>query len=928
MELKVPSPKPVGPSPPDCASDPEEKELSDEDDDDRNHKHRRRDTRSQSLDRDSLDQVYTRPYRKRNKPFENGHSFRENDLAAKFERRRPGLSSFSRAPFDLNQRIRASQTFYGDPGPGRGRGRDSGSWNRDSRFSSVDIASQMVQPGSMAPGLFAGRGLSSVANSQNASWGAFGLIPGVPNGSLDTLHSFGLQGTLRPPLNASLNMGIARQRCRDFEERGFCLRGDMCPMEHGINRIVVEDVQSLSQFNLTVPLPSAPLLANPAGPGPLSSVGAPSTTLIGSKAGHSKGSKLGMTDDNLGLNGPYSDSAGAGGADGADLYDPDQPLWNNNGLETSSTLSALHTPNDETEPTMNDDFSDHHNVRLCDSADSDCPARSSGTADVSQSTSQSVWGRIGSSKHRSNVKERIDTTSDYLGNETKEDKEALPNFPGTSRRGKRIVDEDAGPKDSDAPTKVQSDTMRHIRKPSQKALRTLFVNGIPLKSNRRDSLLSHFLKFGEVVDIYIPLNSERAFVQFSKREEAEAALKAPDAVMGNRFIKLWWANRDSIRDDGTSTVSAPVTRVTSASVPSHPSVANKLKDNNFQSAAQKGNIVPAADVSFPASDHLTPIIANGPKVPPPFQKKIDSLEQLKEELRKKQEMLDQKRNDFRRKLDKLEKQAAGGKGEVVTEQAAKRLKVGVAADPAKAVARSSDAGGAVSSPRIEMMSDKNKTMENVVSQSPKSTTAMVLQESTSYKQQIRPLAPVGPPFLMNRYKLDNRPTTFRILPPLPAGFADVAVMKEHFSYYGDLSTVELEDGEVHDGNSVLDTQKNCSARLSFTTRRSAERAFLNGKCWQGHNLQFMWLVSSNSNNDSGNIEISPPDLKGSLDTDVQKEEKPALEVSQEATASGNGESENSERKSSVEHAELQEVSQPSPTALSGEEDSLKDNVVC
>ncbi|KAK3183620.1 hypothetical protein Dsin_030906 [Dipteronia sinensis] len=340
--------------------------------------------------------------------------------------------------------------------------------------------------------------------------------------------------------------------------------------------------------------------------------------------------------------------------------------------------------------------------------------------------------------------------------------------------------------------------------------------------------------------------------------------------MGNRFIKLWWANRDSIRDDGTSTVSAPVTRVTSASVPSHPSVANKLKDNNIQSAAQKGNIVPAADVSFPASDHPTPIIANGPKVPPPLQKKIDSLEQLKEELRKKQEMLDQKRNEFRRKLDKLEKQAAGGKGEVVTEQAAKRLKVAVAADPAKAVARSSDAGGAVSSPRIEMMSDKNKTMENVVSQSPKSTTAMVLQEL---------------------YKLQAADSSIS-----SSGFADVAVMKEHFSSYGDLSTVELEDGEVHDGNSVVDTQKNFSARISFTTRRSAERAFLNGKCWQGHNLQFMWLVSSNSNNDSGNIEISPPTLKESLDVDVQKEEKSAREVSQEATASGNGDSENSGEK--------------------------------
>jgi RNA-binding protein 26 len=42
-----------------------------------------------------------------------------------------------------------------------------------------------------------------------------------------------------------MGMGIraGRPRCPDFEERGFCLRGDLCPLEHGANRIVVEDVQ-------------------------------------------------------------------------------------------------------------------------------------------------------------------------------------------------------------------------------------------------------------------------------------------------------------------------------------------------------------------------------------------------------------------------------------------------------------------------------------------------------------------------------------------------------------------------------------------------------------------------------------------------------------------------------------------------------------
>lgn len=108
------------------------------------------------------------------------------------------------------------------------------------------------------------------------------------------------------------------------------------------------------------------------------------------------------------------------------------------------------------------------------------------------------------------------------------------------------------------------------------------------------------------------------------------------------------------------------------------------------------------------------------------------------------------------------------------EQAAKRPKVGVAADLAKGLGRSSDPGG-VASPHAEMMAEKNKIVDTVVSHSPKSSTAMVLHESASFKQHIRPLAPVGPPFFMNRYKLDNRPTTFRIVPPLPAGLADVSL---------------------------------------------------------------------------------------------------------------------------------------------------------
>ncbi|KAE8706261.1 zinc finger family protein [Hibiscus syriacus] len=943
MKVKVSSPELGGISPPDCISEPEEKEVSDEEDDDRNHKHRRRDTCSQPLERDSTDPLFTRPYRKRNKPFENGHNESqagetwknsnslplEKDLRPKFDRRFPGLSSLPRGHLDLNQRIRPNQTFSGDCGPGRGRGRDNSAWNQhDSRFNSVDISYQMVQPGSVAPGLFAGRGLLNLSNAQAPSWSAFGLMSRIPNGGLDTLHSIGLQGVLRPPMNSSLDMAIPRQCCRDFEERGFCLRGDMCPMEHGVNRIVVEDVQSLSQFNLPVTVPSAQILAKPAGPGPPPSGLPPSTTSMNSKGIHGKNNKSGITEDAVGLYGAYSGSTSANG----DLYDPDQPLWNNNGPEASAALTGLRSPKtNETEPLPNDDISDRPHDCLRDSADNELTIRSTG----SQSMNLSVGGRVGSSRSGIDTKDKIGPiTLDHPENETKEEQGAFPSSQDISCQVKQINSEDDGSKVMDSSLKPRID-FRSSRKVTQKALHTLFVNGIPQKCNKREALLSHFRKFGEVIDIYIPLNGERAFVQFSRREEAEAALKAPDAVMGNRFIKLWWANRDNIPVDGIKSGSGvPVNPrgITASAIPAQPA-ANRGKDNLLPVAqksnvffykTQKSNVVHCADT--PSLNSPKPVSMNGPQAPPPLQKTLDALEQMKEELRKKQEMLEQKRNNFWRQLDKLEKQSSVVKGDLLTEPAAKRQKVGIAADPAKAsIPGSSESGAPAAKPYFIGMTDKNKLTENGASQSPKPSTSMALQESTSSKQQSRKphlCALIRHPFPMNKYKLDNRPIAFRVIPPLPSGFADVAVLKEHFLRCGDLFSVELQDLENEDaGNTGSEPLKNCSALVTYSTRQSAERAYINGKCWQGHNLQFKWLTS-NSNPHSKETPSSTPEEP--LEADGQTEEKSACSVAQEvAAASGNGESGELDLESFVEHMESAEASERSPSPTSSMKESPK-----
>lgn len=119
-------------------------------------------------------------------------------------------------------------------------------------------------------------------------------------------------------------------------------------------------------------------------------------------------------------------------------------------------------------------------------------------------------------------------------------------------------------------------------------------------------------------------------------------------------------------------------------------------------------------------------------------------------------------------------QTTGQKAESETEQAAKRRKVGITGNTTVPYTqRSSDSVSGTESSHAEMI-DKKKA--SVFSESPKTNRNVVLQEVTCSKQlPVRPIASVDPPFLMNRYKLDNRSTVFRVLPPLPAGFENVSL---------------------------------------------------------------------------------------------------------------------------------------------------------
>lgn len=115
------------------------------------------------------------------------------------------------------------------------------------------------------------------------------------------------------------------------------------------------------------------------------------------------------------------------------------------------------------------------------------------------------------------------------------------------------------------------------------------------------------------------------------------------------------------------------------------------------------------------------------------------------------------------------------RGDLPSEHGAKRHKPATVADDGKAATpRSSECSTVVASPLAEVMSERDKSAENV-QQSSKQSTFVAPQEPLSSKHSVRPLAPAGASFVMNRFKLDNRPTMFKIIPPLPIGLANVSL---------------------------------------------------------------------------------------------------------------------------------------------------------
>ncbi|KAK7913173.1 hypothetical protein WMY93_013384 [Mugilogobius chulae] len=284
-----------------------------------------------------------------------------------------------------------------------------------------------------------------------------------------------------------------RKRCRDYDEKGFCMRGDMCPFDHGSDPVVVEDVNlpSILPFQPppipgvdppppgTLP-PSLPPVAGPPPPLPPlqpSGMDAPPNSITSSVPTIvTSGMRPSLPPGPPPIFNPELFDS--------DVYNPEAPSITNS-----------------SRPVYRHRNTQRPNLIGLTMGDVDQPPREKIPNNSMRIVMESDSRKRAAASHDGGI----------LSKKPWFDK---PNFNKANHHG------------------------YHKRGPFN-------------PSNTK------LLQFGTIVNLQVAFQNdpEGALIQFAAPEEAKRAMQSPEAVLNNRFIRVYWYREDS----GDQNVSPPAT---------------------------------------------------------------------------------------------------------------------------------------------------------------------------------------------------------------------------------------------------------------------------------------------------------------------------------------------------------------------------------
>ncbi|XP_046476145.1 RNA-binding protein 26 isoform X5 [Neodiprion pinetum] len=468
-------------------------------------RHDRRRTRSRS----------TSPLRSRIRdgPDTRDHRARFRNRSPTPLRSRSRSRSTDRKKVDRSERNEAARVERGDGSPG------GGTPTQDSNHGDVDMR------------------LSTTSQSIQ-SVVAVGANP--PNSQ---------SGTLQP-----------KRRCRDFDEKGYCMRGDLCPYDHGTDPVVLEDVALSRVLNFGPHGPQAP------GTVPVSSVPEP------------------------------------------------PPGPNGNAPPPHLPLASLPPPHLRNQ---------HH---------SNMVAFAEYNPDAPSMEPRMPWGRHpppGPGIYGRGQRELISVPVIPHSNPSE-----MPHTPNNPLKRKQAFDFNRlGPK------------QRVVHNPANCSLE---LKKVPRSLNNITQLNNHFSRFGKIVNIQVNFGGdpEAALVTFQIPSEAKAAYRSTEAVLNNRFIKVFWHNNVNNNSTSGAIENVPPGEKNG----SRPSVKERLGATiNQPIKTEENEYVPTRRAT---EEPVTPtVIPVSPKAPP-----IPSREDKVLAIKKSQEMLAAKET-LKKKQEEKRKEA-------------------------------------------------------------------------------------------------------------------------------------------------------------------------------------------------------------------------------------------------------------------------------
>jgi len=287
-------------------------------------------------------------------------------------------------------------------------------------------------------------------------------------------------------------------RCRDYDEKGYCMRGDLCPYDHGADPVVLEEGELSSMLKFNRPPPGAP----PVGPPPPHMRGPPPSLPPGE---------------------PYNPDA-----PGISWPPPPYAAGSTGGPPGMSGMRPLGPPANG-------------------GAGYNAPPP---FGHMSRMPPPHMRGSGGLATRGGHLPPRGPPPMGLLGPAppSRELISVPTNLPEEGGESVKRSCKEAGlENDGNVVKKGNFDYNRLGARRFDPTNCCLEVKKIPRGLNNISILNNHFGKFGKIVNLQVSFNGdvEGALVTFSSHAEAQAAYRSTEAVLNNRFIKVFWHNKDS-----------------------------------------------------------------------------------------------------------------------------------------------------------------------------------------------------------------------------------------------------------------------------------------------------------------------------------------------------------------------------------------------